>query len=311
MIYIPGNRCYKGFKLNTNENQFLISKNIFFLIKIMSKYFEKLNLYPDSNNLFFLQIISVFLKINKNKIFISNGSDESLFFIFYLFKNFKLKISKISYPFYNIYLNFYKIKNKKINFKKIIKFKNILLTIPNSPTGEIFKKKKILKIINKKNFLIIDEAYSDFYNKGYKKYINDNNNLLIITTLSKSFSAAGIRIGLVFSNKKIINKLNIIKKCFNSYNINTISSYIGIECIKDKNWINYNLQKNNYIQLLFNFFFKINNKGNFIFLKKNVNYYLFFKKKNFFFRNFKNYIRITIPKFFIFKLIINLNFTWS
>ncbi|XZR52658.1 MAG: aminotransferase class I/II-fold pyridoxal phosphate-dependent enzyme [Candidatus Carsonella ruddii] len=313
MIYIPGTRCYKGNKLNTNENQFSISKNIFFLLNIISNNFEKLKLYPDYKNTQFIKTISKIYGINNNQVFISNGSDESLFFLFFLFKNFKLKIPKTSYPFYNVYSSFYKITKKNIKFKDILKLKNIFLAIPNSPTGEYFKKKYILKKIFKKKFFIIDEAYSEYYNLGYKKYINENNNLIIINTLSKSFSAAGIRIGFIFSNKYIINKIKLIKQCFNSYNINTISNCIGIECLKDKHYLFFKIQKNNYLKLLFDIFFnnKKKEKGNFIFLNKKIDFFFFFKKKQMFFRFFKKNVRITISNFKIFKLIIFFFFFWS
>ncbi|XZR53069.1 MAG: aminotransferase class I/II-fold pyridoxal phosphate-dependent enzyme [Candidatus Carsonella ruddii] len=311
--YTPGVRCYKGNKLNTNESQFSISKNIFFLIKIISKNFEKLKFYPDYNNTHFIKMISKIYKINENEIFISNGSDESLFFLFFLFKNFKLKIPKISYPFYNVYSSFYKIIKKNIKFKNILKLKNIFLAIPNSPTGEYFKKEYILKKIIKKKFLIIDEAYSEYYNFGYKKYINKNNNLILINTLSKAFSAAGVRIGFIFSNKSIIEKIKLIKQCFNSYNINIISNCIGIESLKDKDYLFLKIQKNNYIKFLFNIFFNNKKKeyGNFIFLNKKIDFFFFFKKKKIFFRFFKKNIRITISNFKIFKIIINYFFLWS
>ncbi|WMC19333.1 MAG: aminotransferase class I/II-fold pyridoxal phosphate-dependent enzyme [Candidatus Carsonella ruddii] len=311
--YTPGIRCFKGKKLNTNENQFSISKNIFFLLNIISKNFEKLKFYPDYNNTQFINVISKNYKINKKKIFISNGSDESLFFLFFLFKNFKLKIPKISYPFYNVYSSFHKIIKKNIKFKNILKLKNIFLAIPNSPTGEYLKKKNIIKKINKKKFFLIDEAYSDYYNFGYKKYINNNNNLIIINTLSKAFSAAGIRIGFIFSNNYIIEKIKLIKQCFNSYNINIISNFIGIETLKDKDFLFFKVQKNNYLKFLFNIFFNKKKKehGNFVFLNKNIDFFFFFKKKNIYFRFFKKNIRITIPNFKIFKLITVFYNFWS
>ncbi|BFI90887.1 aminotransferase class I/II-fold pyridoxal phosphate-dependent enzyme [Candidatus Carsonella ruddii] len=313
MKYIPGIRCYKGNKLNTNENQYSISKNIFFLLKIISNNFEKLKFYPDYNNTHFINVISKKYKIKKDEIFISNGSDESLFFLFFLFKNFKLKIPKISYPFYNVYSNFYKIIKKNIYFKNILKLKNIILAIPNSPTGEFFKKKYILNKISKKNFFIIDEAYSEYYNFGYKKNINLNNNLIVTNTLSKAFSGAGLRIGFIFSNNIIIKKIKKIKQCFNSYNINTISNCIGIECIKDTDFLFFKIQKNNYIKLLFNTFLKNKKKekGNFVFINKKIDFFFFFKKKNFFFRFFKKNIRITISDFKTLILIINIFFSWS
>ncbi|UNB92139.1 aminotransferase class I/II-fold pyridoxal phosphate-dependent enzyme [Candidatus Carsonella ruddii] len=312
MIYIPGERCFKGNKLNTNENIFSTSKNCVFLLKILKNNIEKIKFYPHSDNLYLTKIISNFYKINKNKIFICNGSDEGLFLIFFLFKNFKIKIPKISYPFYNVYSNFFKIYRKKVKFKNILKFKNIIFPNPNSPSGEYYKKNILIKKIYKKNFLILDEAYSEFYNLGLKNIINNNNNLIIINTLSKAFSMAGARLGVIFSNKFIINKLKFIKKNFNSYNINTITNYISIESIKDRNYLIYNIQKNNYYKLLFNFLFKKKSFGNFICLKKKIDFFFFFKKNNFFFRYLKyNIIRISISNFKNLKKIFIIFNKWS
>ncbi|ATX33497.1 hypothetical protein CUN91_00850 [Candidatus Carsonella ruddii] len=310
--YIPGERCYKGYKLNTNENIYSSSKNCFFLLKIISKNFNKFKFYPNSENLHLTKIISKIYNLNKNNIFISNGSDEGLFFLFFLFKNFKIKIPKQSYPFYKIYSNFFKIYTKEVKYKNILKYKNIIFPNPNSPSGEFFKNFFLIKKIKKKNFLIIDEAYSEFYNLGLKKKIKIKNNLIIINTLSKAFSIAGIRIGLIFSNKKIINKIKYLKQCFNSYTIDIVSNSISIECLKDKHFLFLNIQKINYLKLLFNFIFKKKQKGNFICLKKKIDFFIFFKKKNFFFRYFKNNIlRITVSKYKIFKIILNNLKKWS
>ncbi|MBY0585478.1 hypothetical protein K5B08_01115, partial [Candidatus Carsonella ruddii] len=118
-------------------------KNCHFLLKIISKNYDKFKFYPNSENFYLIKIISKLYNIKEKNIFISNGSDESLFFLFFLFKNFKIKIPKISYPFYNIYTIFFNIYKKKVNYKKILKYKNIIFPNPNSPSGDFFKKKKI------------------------------------------------------------------------------------------------------------------------------------------------------------------------
>ncbi|AFP83732.1 histidinol phosphate aminotransferase [Candidatus Carsonella ruddii CS isolate Thao2000] len=309
--YLPGVRINNGFKLNTNENIYNCSTNLYFLINIIKNHFDRIKYYPDSENFFLKKIISKKFNIKNKNLFICNGSDEGLFFIFLLLKKKILKIYNFTYPFYKVYCDFNKILYKKIKIKKKLLFSNIIFPNPNSPTGNIFLFKKNNKLINNK-FIIIDEAYSDFYQNNYIKFINKKNNLIVIKTFSKYYSIANLRVGFIISNEFIINKLNKIKHCFNSYTVNSISSYLSIECIKDFNYYYFISQKINFLKIIFKNtilknFIILKSFCNFLLIKINIDFFFFFKKKKIFFRIFylKNeiFIRLTIPNFKILKLI--------
>ena len=75
--------------------------------------------------------------------------------------------------------------------------------------------------------VVVDEAYIDFSSKqSLISLINDNNNLIITQTMSKAYGMAGIRLGMGFSNQKIINYLNKIKP---PYNINVLTERKALE----------------------------------------------------------------------------------
>ncbi|AFP83542.1 aminotransferase class I/II-fold pyridoxal phosphate-dependent enzyme [Candidatus Carsonella ruddii] len=317
--YFPGKRINIGIKLNTNENIYNSSTNLYFLINIIKNYFYKFKYYPDSENFFLKKIISKKFNIKNKNLFICNGSDEGLFFIFLLLKKKIIKIYNFTYPFYEVYCNFNKIFYKKISIKKKITFSNIIFPNPNSPTGNIFFLKKNNKLIDNK-FIIIDEAYSDFYNNNYIKFINKENNLIIVKTFSKYYSIANLRIGFIIANEFLINKLNKIKHCFNSYTVNSISAYLAIECIKDFNYYYFISQKINFLKIIFkkiffDNFIILNSFCNFLLIKINIDFYFFFKKKKIFFRIFylKNeiFIRITISNYKIIKLIYFFLIKWN
>ena len=100
----------------------------------------------------------------------------------------------------------------------------IILANPNSPTGTVINKKKILDITKKAQKynipVIIDEAYYGFYNYSFIKEINKYKNLIILRTFSKSYGLAGLRAGYLISNKSIIKELFKFKPM---YEINSIA----------------------------------------------------------------------------------------
>ena len=95
------------------------------------------------------------------------------------------------------------------------KVKLIILNNPNNPSGKVYSKKelnKILKICIKNDiFLIIDETYNDFLkNEKFYTLIKENSkNVIIINSLSKNLGLSGWRIGYLISNRKFIQ--NILK----------------------------------------------------------------------------------------------------
>ena len=102
-------------------------------------------------------------------------------------------------------------------FKKLItpKTKAILICNPNNPTGYLYSKdeiKKLIEIVKKFDlFLIADEVYREFTYDGFKHYSimeeeSINQNAIMIDSVSKRYSMCGARIGCVVSrNKQVIS----------------------------------------------------------------------------------------------------------
>ncbi|ADM89758.1 putative histidinol-phosphate aminotransferase [Candidatus Zinderia insecticola CARI] len=332
--YIPGKQKNNFIKLNTNENPFSPSPKI--LNSILIKLNNNISLYPDYNLKKLKYIISKKYFIKKNQIFIGNGSDEVLAHIFFsiLKNNFYTIFPDITYNFYLTYTKLYNIKYKILPLKKnfnidinnYIKNKNsinnIILTNPNAPTGILLSLDKIEYIIknNINSIIIIDEAYIDFGGESSIFLINKYSNLIIVKTFSKSRLLAGLRIGYVIANKKIIKILENIKNSFNSYPVNYISFISAIESIKDEKYFNIirnKIIKNKLflIKKLKKMNFKIlKSNSNFIFVK-HIKYKAFFlnkilKKKNILVRHFSyykinNFLRISIGKKKDCKYLIN------
>jgi aspartate aminotransferase len=111
--------------------------------------------------------------------------------------------------------NGFHLPEKKEIVKKISKkTRGILICNPNNPTGTVYKKeelKVLAEIAKKRNlFILSDEAYREFVFDGEKYYSmmdfpGAKERIILLDSVSKRFSACGVRIGCLASkNKKVI-----------------------------------------------------------------------------------------------------------
>ena len=236
-------------KLNTNENPYSPSTKVLDAIKLSVK--ENLRLYPDPESDELKDTISNYYGLLKSNIFVGNGSDEILAFIFQalLKKEAPVLFPDITYSFYPAYCSLYDIKYKKIPLDKelninledyLINNGGIIFPNPNAPTGipkRLVDIENLLQL-NRESVVVIDEAYVDFGTESAVKLINQYKNLVITQSFSKSRSLAGMRLGCAFADEDLIEALNRVKNSFNSYPIDRLAQIAGIKAIQDEDYFN-------------------------------------------------------------------------
>lgn len=234
--YVPGEqpKDRKYIKLNTNENPYPPSPKVIEAIRKAAG--ENLQLYPDPNCEDLRGTLADYYKLSPDQIFIGNGSDEVLAFSFMAFfdQNQPVLFPDITYSFYEVYVNLFKLKHKLIPLNEdfscpvepfLIKNGGIVLANPNAPTTRYIPAKDLIKIISfsSDRVVMVDEAYVDFGGDTMVQYINEYPNLLVTQTLSKSRALAGLRVGFAFGHRDLIKGLNRIKNSINSYTVNRLS----------------------------------------------------------------------------------------
>jgi histidinol-phosphate aminotransferase len=237
----------KYIKLNTNENPYPPSEKV--LKAISEANNSDLRLYPDPDCDKLREKVAGYYNLNKNQIFIGNGSDEVLAFSFLTFFSSDKEIvyPDISYSFYPVYADLYGLKTRLSQLKEdfSINVENflsnnggVIIPNPNAPTGKYLDINSIKKILdyNSENVVIIDEAYIDFGGQSVVGLIKDYPNLLVIQTLSKSRSLAGMRIGIALGQEELIEGLNRIKNSFNSYTCDRIAQVAAIAAFEDEEY---------------------------------------------------------------------------
>jgi len=245
--YIPGEQPKDGeyIKLNTNENPYSPSSKVKKAIQNFN--FEKLKLYPDFECMSLRKTFAESVGVSSENVFVGNGSDEVLAIAFQAFFMNKENVlmPDISYSFYPVYCKMYNVKANEVPLKKdyriniadyLIDNNGIVIANPNAPTSLALSRGEIEEILknNLDRVVLIDEAYVDFGAESCIPLLSKYDNLLIVRTLSKSYSLAGMRIGFGVGSKKLIDGMNRIKDSFNSYPIDSLAQVVAKAAIEDK-----------------------------------------------------------------------------
>lgn len=115
------------------------------------------------------------------------------------------------------------------------------LTRPNAPSGVAFPKKSVEDFCNAfPGIVVIDEAYVDFCVDNCMDLPHRFNNVIVMRTFSKSFSMAGMRVGIAVAQPAIIDEF---MKTKDSYNVNVFSQVAAEAAMRDYDWMLENTRK--------------------------------------------------------------------
>jgi len=247
--YVPGEqpKDKKYIKLNTNENPYPPSPKA--ITAMADAINEDLRLYPDPNCESLVATLASRHGVQSNQVFVGNGSDEILAFAFASFfdPSKPVLFPDISYSFYKVYAKFYGITPKLIPLDEqfnihvdqyVGEHGGIIIPNPNAPTAILMPLDQIKQLLeqNPEQVVIIDEAYIDFGGQSAVTLIDSYPNLLVIQTLSKSRSLAGLRVGFAFGSVELIEGLNRTKNSFNSYTLDRIALAGAVASIEDETY---------------------------------------------------------------------------
>lgn len=238
--YIPGEQPQEGswIKLNTNENPYGPAPSV--QQAIMNASALKLNRYPDPDARLFCSAAAQYCAVPESFVFAGNGSDEILAFAFGAFFRPDIIFPDVTYSFYPVYAQLWSVPFKTIplNDDFIIDPEmlckpcgGVMLCNPNAPTGTALSRKAVLEIVSyhqqHNTVVIVDEAYAEFGAESVAADTIQYDNLLVVRTLSKSKSIAGLRAGYAVGNPELIAGLKRLRDMVNSYTMSTISQHAG------------------------------------------------------------------------------------
>ena len=252
--YVPGEQPPPGtkvIKLNTNENPYPPSPEALKVLRELEG--ELLRRYPDPMARAFRDAASQVLGIPADWILVGNGSDDLLTMIIRACSE---PGRGVVYPMptYVLYRTLAQIQGA--DYVEVPYHEDYTLPVeqlidaggavtfvasPNSPSGTVAPLEQLEKLAAQlSRVLVIDEAYVDFAESSALELVKTYDNVIVLRTLSKGYSLAGLRLGFGVANPSLLEGLIKVK---DSYNVDAVACAVGAAAIADRNHTTANAQK--------------------------------------------------------------------
>lgn len=249
--YVPGTQpSQTAIKLNTNENPFPPSPGV--IAALASVTARALQRYPDPTAKKLREAAAQLHAVHPNQIIATNGGDELLRLALTTFVDPGRAIGIIT-PSYGVYSVLAGIHQATLSTCSLSEdwalaaetakrwnsdgAQLALLTNPHAPSGALFPLDTIEKLAASfRGVLLIDEAYIDFVDPTLRyntiELTSRYPNVLLLRTLSKGYSLAGLRLAYGIGSAPLIEPM--LHKTKDSYNVDTIAQVLGEAALKDQ-----------------------------------------------------------------------------
>lgn len=247
--YVPGEqpKLPNLVKLNTNENPFGPSPQVGPALAAAAG--DALRLYPDPDASALKETLGRYHGIDAREVFVGNGSDEvlGLTFMALLKHDAPLLFPDITYSFYPVYCKLFGIEYRQVPLDENMEIRladyrqpcgGIIFPNPNAPTGVGLTRGAVQAMLeaHSETVVVVDEAYIDFGGESAIPLVARYPNLLVVQTLSKSRSLAGLRVGYAIGHPDLIEALDRVKNSFNSYPLDRLAIAGAIASFEDEEY---------------------------------------------------------------------------
>ncbi len=244
--YVPGEQSKEPdiVKLNANENPYPPSPRVQQALRAF--HADGLRLYPDANATQLRTALARHFGLAADQVFLGNGSDDVLALCFQAFfcADKPIFFPDLTYSFYPVWCSLFHIPYRTIPLDDQFRIRpddyapangGVVLPNPNAPTGigEGLDFVRRLLDNNPDAIVIVDEAYIDFGGTSALPLLDEYENLVIVQTMSKSRSLAGLRVGYALASPALIAVLEAVKNSYNSYTMDSVTLAAATASVED------------------------------------------------------------------------------
>ena len=250
--YVPGEQPAGGVKLNTNENPYPPPPAV---AEVLARFpIERLRRYPPAGGDPFRTAAARLHGVDPDEVIATNGGDELLRLAIatYVDPGDAVAIAPPTYSLYKVLIRLHGARPVELpltdgweipdGFVDALNRSGARLAFfvnPHAPSGRLFDRGAVEAIAaGFDGVLLVDEAYVDFVDPahGYDfvPAIRDHSNLLVLRTLSKGYSLAGLRFGYGIGSAPLLGPM--LTKTKDSYNVDALAAEIARAAIESREW---------------------------------------------------------------------------
>ncbi|MBI5967646.1 MAG: histidinol-phosphate transaminase [Deltaproteobacteria bacterium] len=250
--YVPGlqpDPNQKYIKLNSNENPFPPSPRVKEVLRELK--YEDLRIYPDPISLELREKLGSLYGFSPNQIICGNGSDDILNIIIRTFAQPGEAVGffEPTFPLYRVLGVIHGVRIISLPVDEPYDqpplppddVKIFFLANPNSPVGFAYSTSRIAEMAREiKAVFVVDEAYAEFARENALALVRQLANVIIVRTVSKSYSLAGLRLGYAIGNEKLIAEMLKVKDPFN---VTLLTQSLVAAALEDQEYLRNNVSR--------------------------------------------------------------------
>ncbi len=225
--YVPGLQPDPGqryIKLNSNENPYPPSPRVKEVLRSLN--YDDLRIYPDPLSLELREKLGKLCGFSADQIICGNGSDDILNIIVRTFASpgDAIGFYEPAFPLYKVLGLIQGVRNIAIPLAEPYDsppvppsgVKVFFLANPNSPVGFFYPLSLVRTLAREvKGIFVVDEAYVEFAPQNALALVHELENVVVVRTVSKSYSLAGARLGYAIGREEFIREMLKVKDPFN------------------------------------------------------------------------------------------------
>lgn len=246
--YVPGFQPPEDgwIKLNTNENPYPPSPRVIEALQAeLANGGQSLRKYPNAACQAGREAAAALYGYPVEWLIMANGSDELLN---NLIRACAAEGEEVAFlhPSYSYYATLAQVQGARIrtfpltetgeivDFPEQYTGRLFFLTNPNAPLGLGWSAQEVAELAARcSGLLVVDEAYADFADRNCLELVRSQPNVVVTRTLSKSYSLAGMRLGLAVARPEIVAALDKIR---DHYNLDRLAQVALVAALKDQNY---------------------------------------------------------------------------
>jgi histidinol-phosphate aminotransferase len=252
--YVPGEQPQGGgvVKLNTNENPYPPAPGV--IAAVQSAATADLRLYPEPTAKPLREEAARRYGVRPEQVLAGNGSDELLTMLTRALVGIDdiVVYPEPTYSLYDTLVTVQEGRSLTIPFPEDFALPPALFAAagrlmficnPNAPSGSLTPVAAIAELASGfDGVVVVDEAYVDFAPPGSSALplLASHDNVVVLRTFSKSFSLAGLRIGLAFGHPDLLTEVAKVK---DSYNLDRVAIAAGTAALVAYEWMERNVAR--------------------------------------------------------------------